>query len=315
MRDKEQLVGNQRDYIINILAAIVTFNPNVHVLNNSLAKLVAQNMCVLIVDNASNNISEIKNIINLNCSSKIYLLEQSNNLGIALALNIALKYAELHNYTWLLTLDQDSMISDHFIVNMYNSVLSKNIGIIYPVIFDKEVALTIAKSESLFCKLKYGIKNYIMPKLDLPITSGSMINVSVGIKIGGFCDELFIDGVDFDFALKMYEHGYSIVGCPLAKLYHNLGKPNTRSIFGIKIMASGHSPQRCYYMNRNAWYLIFHHKKFWRWTLYNLFAVFFMGIRNAVVSRQYYEYIRQIFKGQYDGMIQLLHRYRELDLI
>ena len=285
-----------------ILATIVAYNPDVSLLEENLVRLLQQNVDLLIVDNASNNIAEIREIVKK--SNDIVLIDETCNNGIGHALNIALDYAMLNMYTWLLTLDQDSTISDNFILDMRNKISDKEIGIIYPCITDKKVESALQKSYDWSFRLKHAVKKCILPNLKLPITSGSLINVSIATKIGGFCDELFIDGVDFDFALKMYEHGYSIVECPIAKLYHNLGRPNTRSIWGIKIMASGHSPQRCYYMNRNAWYLIFHHKKFLRWTLYNLFAVFFMGIRNAIVSRRYCEYTRQIFKGQYDGIKQ-----------
>lgn len=286
-----------------ILAAIVTYNPDVSLLEENLVRLLRQNVNVLIVDNASNNMTEIR--MTVKKINDVLLIDEACNNGIGHALNTALDYAKLNMYTWLLTMDQDSTISDNFILDMRNKISEKEIGIIYPSITDKKVESALQKSYDWGFRLKYTVKKCILPNLKLPITSGSLINVSIATKIGGFCDELFIDGVDFDFALKMYEHGYSIVECPIAKLYHNLGRPNTRSIFGIKIMASGHSPQRCYYMNRNAWYLIFHHKKFWRWTLYNLFAVFLMGIRNAIVSGQYSEYLGYTLKGQYNGIKQL----------
>ncbi|MDO4557085.1 MAG: glycosyltransferase, partial [Lachnospiraceae bacterium] len=262
---------------------------------------------ILIVDNGSYNLFDIKEMA-LSFEGHIILIENGNNLGIGKALNIALAWSKNNKYRWLLTLDQDSVCAPDYFDHVLPMLEISDVGIIYPTIIDKGQSDVKTQNKSAIGNcinfFKRNAKRTLCGDIVLPITSGSVINVDIAAKVGGFCDTMFIDGVDFDFALKIYKAQFKVIPCKRAKLYHNLGNPAAIDIgCGVLVTASGHNPMRCYYMNKNAWYLFYkHHDKYLGWTIYNILAVFFMGLRNAVVTKCYKKYICQTLKGQIKGI-------------
>ena len=59
-------------------------------------------------------------------------------------------------------------------------------------------------------------------------------------KIGGFDEKLFIDGVDFDFCIRMRKAGYGILRSNNVYLLQEVGKGRSKSLFGktFSIMVS-----------------------------------------------------------------------------
>lgn len=87
----------------NIVAGIVTYNPNIDLLKIGLGSLIKQNISIYIVDNHSVNIDEIRILIS---DKEIKLVENKSNLGIACALNQLMRIAEKDGFKWMITLDQ-----------------------------------------------------------------------------------------------------------------------------------------------------------------------------------------------------------------
>ena len=89
-----------------VCVGIVTYNPNIQRLRESIESISKQVNEVVICDNGSFNVNEIKEIVNeYSCD----IIENSDNKGIAFALNELCKYAYENGYGWILTLDQDSV--------------------------------------------------------------------------------------------------------------------------------------------------------------------------------------------------------------
>ena len=88
-----------------ILAAIVTYNPDLERLQKNINAIEPQVEHLIIVDNGSKNINLISRIKG-ECKIKIDLIENKENIGIASALNQALDYAYKNNFDWILTLDK-----------------------------------------------------------------------------------------------------------------------------------------------------------------------------------------------------------------
>lgn len=72
-----------------------------------------------------------------------------------------------------------------------------------------------------------------------------MIPIEVIDKVGGMNDDMFIDGVDFEWCLRARNYGYKILQCTSAKLIHELGNGNSDKVLS-------HSPNREYYIVRNS---------------------------------------------------------------
>lgn len=293
-----------------LTVAIITYNPDIALLRKNILSFYKYIEGFLIVDNGSANVNDIESLIISLGDQKITLIKNKKNLGIGQALNIALKWSKKNNYHWFMTLDQDSVCAPNYFEEILPMLDSTNVGIIYPNIIDERQFVGFINNRSIVGSImenfKLQIKRFFTAGVVLPITSGAVTNTGIATKIGGYCESMFIDGVDFDFALKIYEAGFSIIPCRKAVLYHNLGSPTSVDIAGVRLTASGHNSTRCYYMNKNSWYLFYkHHKYFLRWTIYNILAALFMGFRNAIVSKRYVEFIHQTIKGQINGMTKI----------
>ncbi|MGG2468152.1 glycosyltransferase family 2 protein [Paraclostridium bifermentans] len=234
-----------------ILAAIVTYNPDLERLQKNINAIEPQVEHLIIVDNGSKNINLISRIKG-ECKIKIDLIENEENIGIASALNQALDYAYKNNFDWILTLDQDSICDINMISEMksqYEKEDNKNIALIAPNILDENITL---KPQDI----KEGIE-YTGPV----ITSGSLTKTNIAKNIGGFVDKLFIDQVDFDFCLRLKDSGADILKVNRAIIYHQLGEISEHKLFGKTITTTNHSPIRRYYYYRNLIYMYEHHKE------------------------------------------------------
>lgn len=160
------------------------------------------------------------------------------NMGIAHALNRGVARAVALGKSWILTMDQDSR-PDRDMIGAYCSAVLGDPGIrnMSPVISDRGKTRRVARQI-----------------LSYAITSGNLVHMDVYRKVGGYCEELFIDGVDFDFSLRVRRAGFQIHLIPEARLHHRLGDEKPEGV--LIDWYTRHSPIRRYYMFRNLVYLL-----------------------------------------------------------
>lgn len=231
----------------DILLGIVTYNPDICRLCQSLEIIASQSMCnILIVDNGSENIEEIEK----HCTNMCKIIRNNANLGIAYALNQIGMEANNSDYKYFLTLDQDSMIGDSFfstIKGIIESSIYENIGIICPYID------------------RYGdyIKSDNMYFTQSAITSGALVVTEYWKRIGGFWNYLFIDEVDHEFCYRMRQNGYKILKSNAYCIHHIIGEPdnNRKNVFGHEFHPTNHSAFRRYYMTRNSILMLYLYPK------------------------------------------------------
>lgn len=87
-------------------AVIITMNPDLHRVRVNVENLFRQGFAVVIVDNHS------KDLTGLRSMPHIQLVELGENRGIAAALNEGMRISESMGAEWVLSLDQDTIISD-----------------------------------------------------------------------------------------------------------------------------------------------------------------------------------------------------------
>jgi rhamnosyltransferase len=107
---------------IKLAAIIVTYNPKIDRFKDVINSIVNQVDFIIIVDNGSKNINDIKEICSI--KSNIEIIENDINYGIGKALNIGIEKLK-NNYDWILTLDQDSVILVN-IKNVIDEIVSPN---------------------------------------------------------------------------------------------------------------------------------------------------------------------------------------------
>lgn len=247
-----------------IAAGIVTYNPHIQRLKENIEAVIAQVDLVIIVDNGSENIEELKKA--WEAHEKIQLICNKENKGIAAALNQILNCSIEKGYNWTLTLDGDSVVPGNM-VEQYRKYMGKEkVAMIVPVICDR-VMQEIDIRES-----KDGEYTYV----ENAITSGTLMRNSIWQEVGGFTEKLFIDYVDFDYCMKVRLAGYGILRVNAVRLLHELGNATEIKLFSMlaKCCKKGspwerrflelryttnHSPKRLYYVTRNQYYYINHY--------------------------------------------------------
>lgn len=193
---------------------------------------------LIIVDNS-------KMLTTLPCWQEMTTIHNGENEGISSRLNQAAHAAITAGYDWLLTMDQDSFFRDS-IFEKYLDCISrhgwKDDVAMYGVEYDERLLRQEACSPE---------------SVSLLITSGSILNLRLFSKLGGFDEALFIDNVDHEYCFKAKQNGYEIIKMSSIHLNHSLGVTgNYRSLKTMKKSARAlHSPLRIYYMVRNYLYL------------------------------------------------------------
>jgi rhamnosyltransferase len=236
--------------ITNNIAVIITYNPNIHQLEETIQSIAGQVSHVIIIDNGSTKFL-FKNISNLT------IINLGKNFGIAYAQNRGIELAKQYNADFVLLSDQDTIYPENFISEMLDvykhDQYKEYIGAVTPVFYDKnkktEGRISITKFKAIVPEK--GKKYYIAHS----ISSGSLIPVGNLEIIGNMREELFIDYVDLEWCGRALKCGYKIVSVPSIVIEHTLGDKIKR-IGSRKIALRSRS--RYYYMIRNGIYIIFH---------------------------------------------------------
>ena len=275
-----------------VVAAIVTFNPELDRLRENLRAAAEEAARLLIVDNASENVILIEALLQEFPTAE--LIRNATNKGIARALNQAMKWASVQHFSWALLLDQDSVVSKGM-VGALSSHIAAAPGIVCPAIEDRSAPDSSAKE-------------FIPTEVDYCITSGSLCSVSAWEQVGGYDEAIFIDFVDFDFCLRLRESHYRIIREPRTILLHEIGKITRHG----GVTAYHHSAFRSYYMARDMIYYAQKHRRSARALMVNrrgLAETYVVLIRKAVIVALFEEdrprRVGAIFRGMISGTLAL----------
>jgi len=224
----------------DIAVLIVSYNPDKRLLYSiKRIKTLFGVSSIIVIDNTEGYNSVVSKVEQ---DKTIILHKNGKNLGIATAQNIGIKKLWSLGYNWVLTLDQDTIIKQE-LINKYIGFLRENdcsnIGILCSDYFD------IGSK-----KIKYN--NSIIKYLKETISSGSLLNLSVCISLGGMKDVYIIDQVDNEYCYRVNKKGYKIVLLPGADMEHRLGKMKQYSFLGKTFFVYNQPPIRTFYRTRNS---------------------------------------------------------------
>ena len=235
---------------------IVTYQPDKQRLQeNILSALTNQEAGhVFIVDNHSSNLSDIQQLVA--DYPRTVLVENDDNKGIAHALNQIAECAEKQGYEWFVTLDQDSVMPKRSMDEYEQYTQDDDIGIICPSVVDRNMGA------------EYNPSHQETDVIHQCITAGNLVRLEAWKKAGGFSEELFIDGVDFDFCLKIEKAGYKILRVNRIQLLQEVGHGKKIPLpFHHQMSVLHHSPTRLYYIARNYLYIGKKHHQRWHWAV------------------------------------------------
>lgn len=238
-----------KNYKESVAAIVVSYN-NYTGIATTIEKLVNQVNSICIVDNASNQetIHTLRNLKSKYNNIELILLNQ--NVGIASALNIGVKLLIEYGYEWILTMDDDSHITNNMINQMLDDYYDLNlserekIASITPRILDRNLEIDDNIVENVY------VNNYVL----YAITSGNLVKAETFGKVGYFYEDFFIDAVDNEFCLRCHKAGLKILYSNNAILQHKLGDTLKVEFFGRQIISRNHNKIRKYYIFRNFIY-------------------------------------------------------------
>jgi len=223
------------------IAAIVTFNPDPQRLKDNLETLPPQVDELLIIDNGSNNLAEIRALINeLECP---HLIANGINRGISGALNQAMEWSEGRGAGWVLLLDQDSVLAPGSVA-ILRKALKPGVAVASPAIVDRNNSATHSPEGG-------------QQQVDYCITSGSLCDISTWRTVGGYDETLFIDFVDFDYCIRLRMLGYTLVRDGDAVLLHEIGRITKHG----RLTAYNHSAFRLRHMANDMLAYAHKHRK------------------------------------------------------
>ena len=231
----------------NFAACVILYNPsedNIKNIDTYLSKVSE----LYVYDNTETKSNEnlFKDYPN------VHYYWDGENKGLSVRLNQACERALKSKFDYLLTMDQDSSFLEENIDQYFGNILS----------FPTKEKVAVYGLEYILNDINDSTPNY--SEVDHLITSGSVLNLKLFSEIGGFDENLFIDGVDIDYCYSALTKGF--LNIKLGKLFfeHSLGEPVRRgSIFTLFLIKKNkliHSPIRVYYMYRNMLYLEKKHK-------------------------------------------------------
>lgn len=135
-------------------------------------------------------------------SKEIVYVHDAHNSGLSKAYNVAAKHARKNNKKYLLLLDQDTLFPEGSL-NIYCDAFQKypEIKLFAPILY--------IKNEKIMSPCKYKYKwgkliDSIAPgvySLDqyVPVNSGLCIDLNAFLEVGGYNENVKLDGADFQF--------------------------------------------------------------------------------------------------------------------
>jgi rhamnosyltransferase len=280
-------IHNQNPSRSNICGLIISYHPDPSIINKILETLKQVDR-VVIVDNGSDDLERQALLNASNQSDRLHLILNQNNLGQAKALNIGIKYIKELNYKWVLTLDQDSLMAvdtiDCMSVAYQECDRQDTIASICPVLANYD-GISIPSDEDIQLRSFSGEKiSGLYSSIKIAITSGNLINLDVFNDIGFFEEDFFIDYVDQEFCLRLFQHGYQTIQANNAILYHNIGNTTKHLFFGKSVLVANNSSIRSYYFYRNG--IITYKKYFFKdfvWVCQDLVRGFIFNLAKIIL--------------------------------
>ena len=275
---------------MKLLGVIIAFHPKREQLTLNIEKVISYVDQLIIYKNSKLN-SEIE--LKEKFGGKLLFLGTEQNVGIPKALNETILWSKNKDFTHLLTLDQDSYFEKghlpRFCDLIKKGVSGLNVGIFVPN-YTNRGSLGL-KSEQLY------------EEVEMAITSGSIFELSLFEKVGGFNEALFIDAVDNDFCFHIKSnYNLSTVMFPSILLVHELGYM-TKTRFGFFTM--DYSAFRTFYLVRNNIYLWRKYPEFYNGKLKILLLkdyIVFRIIKVLIAETDKFRKLKSIFSGVYHGI-------------
>jgi rhamnosyltransferase len=232
-------------------AVIVTYHPDSGLFDR-VARVAKQVAETVIVDNGSPE-SSVQQIRKIAEALAVHLILNTSNTGLARALNEGTRWAASQGFRWILTLDQDTLVSP----DMVDTLAAVAGGYRNPerlAVIGSNYRYKV--NGRLFREEFTDAHGFPAREMTSVLTSGSLVSIDAFQTIGGFRDDLFIDCVDHEYCLRSRAWGFHVLLTSKPVMEHDIGYLTEHRLLGRRVGTSNHSPVRQYFMARNSILLI-----------------------------------------------------------
>jgi len=205
---------------------------------------------------------------------QVTVLDFPTNTGVGSGFAAGLAYAtEGKKYDWVWLLDHDSVPGHDGLEALLQGLGladDSSIGILAPTPVHPETRIS-------YPGLLWRNGWHVPPAralrqsvcfVDAVISSGTLIRREAVECVGLPRTDFFIDFVDFEYCLRVRNHGYRIAMVRDSHLEHAVGSPGTIKILGYSKVWASHPPWREYYYSRNYTFTIWDYYPDWRSKLF-----------------------------------------------
>ena len=220
-----------------VAAVIATYRPSSSLIDQARVVRAMVNRLV-IVDDASPCTSD-RTLRDVVAHGNVEVWRFPDNKGIARSLNIGLAKANDIQASWLLTLDQDSVLARHYVETLISDATRAahagiRVGAIGPrVIHDRAGVISYPE-----------VLSHGWPSTAEIFQSGALWSVRALNEIGGFDESFAMDAVDAAACVALRESDYSILLSPDCTFQHSWGDGRRLKVFGRSVAVTEHSPAR-----------------------------------------------------------------------
>lgn len=282
-----------------IAAIIITYNPDKD-FEDRLQNISKQVRFVIIVDNASE--PDIISWMQMVVPSSTRVIQNTDNNGIAIALNQGVQTAISFGCDWVLTLDQDTVVDEDIVerlckINRFAKLEYEKIG-----------AIGANSRSPLSGKLYNNVlkSNRLWTEQIAIITSGCLLSVLAYQKVGLFREDFFIEGVDTEYCLRLRKYGYTILMSNNPLMTHAAGRMEEKRFWGRTILITNHTPYRYFLMIRNVLKILY--KYGFRepvWSIKTLIALLKMVLKIIFFEEDKLRKIWFIWKGLFFSLYRI----------
>ncbi|MFT8897858.1 MAG: glycosyltransferase family 2 protein [Acetobacter sp.] len=287
-----------------IWAVIVTYNPDIPLLDAGLTALAGQIDGGIIIDNGSGNVEAVQALAAQRDLSFVALHE---NIGLAAAQNAGIRHGMDAEARYILLLDQDTILADgtaRNLVTLCQSLEERGIrvGAVGNFFRDShdDCLGSVWRSHGLRLRqTRASAGKSVVAEADFIIASGSLIPVATLRHTGLMDAGLFIDLVDVEWGLRAKWQGFRHFLHNRNIMTHTIGSGRQKMLWkNITI----HSPMRDYYVIRNS--ILVARRRYidlaWRIYFIRRVPVFLLGFSLFADQRRLRCFL--MLRGLFDGL-------------
>lgn len=284
---------------------IVTYEPELKHLHHLAKNVQDAGFLPIFVDNSEKN-PITKQMIPEGCK----LVSMEGNEGIAAAQNAGIALAGQFGAEVIGFFDQDSHADSELIKKLSDYVENHEICVSAPLALEKDTLLEypVQNLNRMGYPKDVFVKDAKEPqKVDIVISSGTMMRMQVLEKAGGFDEDFFIDFVDIEWCLRCKKTEIPIYVLPDAVLYHKIGN---ETIDAAHMEITVHSPLRTYYKVRNS-FLLFYKKINVIFTIRQILPAVIHNLLMIFQVEQKKEYLKYYLLGICHGICGVKGKYKK----